>query len=161
MPIYMKFGSIKGNVTEDKHKEWIELNSFQWGVGRSISTPVGHASNRESSSPSVSEITVTKSMDIASVGLLQAALGGEDPVETTLEFTQTSGSKGEQRVFLKFVLTNTMISGFSMSSGGDKPAESLSLNFTKIHEEFTPTAAENKQGTAPKVDYDLAAAKLA
>jgi len=160
MPIYMKYGTINGNVTEDKHKGWIELNSFQWGVGRAISTPVGRAANREASSPSVSEVVVTKPMDIASVGLLQAALGGEDPVETTLEFTQTSGNKGEQRVYLKFVLGNTMISGFSMSSGGDRPSESLTLNFTKIHEEFTPTAAENKQGTAPKVDYDLSLAKL-
>lgn len=161
MPIYMKFGStVKGSVTEEKHKEWIELNSFQWGVGRSISTPVGHAANRESSSPSVSEIVVTKHMDIASVGLLQAALGGEDPVDTHIEFTQTSGSKGEQRVFLKFELKNTMISGFSMSSGGDRPSESITLNFTKIHEEFTPTKEEHKQGTAPKVDYDLSLAKL-
>jgi type VI secretion system secreted protein Hcp len=157
----MKFGStVKGSVTEDKHKEWIELNSFQWGVGRSIATPVGHAANRETSSPSVSEIVVTKHMDYSSVGLMQAALGGEDPVEATLEFVQTSGSKGEQRVFLKFVLTNTLISGFSMSSGGDRPSESITLNFTKIHEEFTPTKEENKPGTAPKVDYDLSLAKL-
>lgn len=160
MAIYMKFGSIKGNVTEDKHKEWIELNSFQWGVGRSIGTPVGNAANREASNPSVSEVTVTKSMDIASVGLLQAALGGEDPAEATIEFTQTGASKGEQRVFLQFKLKNTMISGFSMSSGGDRPSESISLNFTQVHEEFTPTKEENKQGTSPKVDYDLSLAKL-
>ncbi|MGD9885959.1 MAG: type VI secretion system tube protein Hcp, partial [Reyranella sp.] len=28
----MKFGDIKGQVTADGFKDWIELNSFQYGV---------------------------------------------------------------------------------------------------------------------------------
>lgn len=36
MAIYMKYGDIKGAVTTDGFKDWIELNSFQWGqVGTS------------------------------------------------------------------------------------------------------------------------------
>ena len=34
MAIYMKFGSIDGAVTTKGFEKWIELNSFQWGVGR-------------------------------------------------------------------------------------------------------------------------------
>jgi type VI secretion system secreted protein Hcp len=48
-----------------------------------------------------------------------------------------------------------MISGYSVSSGGDRPMESLSLNFTKIELKM-PSAAE-KQGA---VTYDLATAKV-
>jgi len=36
MALYMKYGDIKGAVTTDGFKDWIELNSFQWGVGRAI-----------------------------------------------------------------------------------------------------------------------------
>ncbi len=36
MALYMKYGNIKGAVTTDGFKDWIELNSFQWGVGRHI-----------------------------------------------------------------------------------------------------------------------------
>lgn len=160
MPIYMKFGDVHGSVTEDKHQKWIEVNSFQWGVGRSIASPVGNTDDREASSPSVSEITVSKLNDVASVGLLQASLGGQDPLDVTFEFTQTSGSGGAQRVFLKYVIKNTLISGFSTTSGGDRPTESLSLNFTEIHVESTPAGADNKQGTAPKMDYHIGKAKL-
>ena len=46
MPIYMQIDGIKGSVTETKHKDWIQLNSFQWGVGRAISSPVGNTSDR-------------------------------------------------------------------------------------------------------------------
>ena len=54
MAIYMQYPNIPGAVTEEGHKGWIEINSFQWGVGRGISTPVGRAENREASMPSVS-----------------------------------------------------------------------------------------------------------
>ena len=38
MAIYMKFGDIKGSVTTDGFKDWIELGKFQWGVGRSVNS---------------------------------------------------------------------------------------------------------------------------
>ena len=34
MALYMKYGDIKGAVTTDGFKDWIELNSFQWGASR-------------------------------------------------------------------------------------------------------------------------------
>ncbi|MBV8186069.1 MAG: type VI secretion system tube protein Hcp, partial [Alphaproteobacteria bacterium] len=34
MAIYMKFGDVKGQVTTDGFKDWIELNSMQYGVSR-------------------------------------------------------------------------------------------------------------------------------
>jgi type VI secretion system secreted protein Hcp len=51
MPIYVKYGKtmIKGNVTEKGHKEWVEVSSFQFGIGRGIGSPVGRAANREAS----------------------------------------------------------------------------------------------------------------
>jgi type VI secretion system secreted protein Hcp len=160
MPIYMKYGSIQGSVTEAGHKGWIELNSFQWGVGRSISSPTGNTADREASSPSVSEITVTKLNDVSSVYLVQESLGGE-AVEVDIEFTQTSTTGGTQRVYLKYKLTNTLISGYSTSAGGaERPAETLSLNFTEVFEESTPVGSDQKTGTPPKVTYDLAQAKL-
>ena len=39
MPIYVKYGTIAGNVTESGHTGWVEVNSFQWGVGRGIGSP--------------------------------------------------------------------------------------------------------------------------
>ena len=41
MAIYMNYNnkSPTGDVTESGHKDWIELSSLQWGVGRGISSP--------------------------------------------------------------------------------------------------------------------------
>ena len=76
MPVYMKFEGIDGDATHQGHEKWIECTSFQWGTGRSIMTPVGRAANRESSAPSISEVTITKASDVASIKLFQEAVTG-------------------------------------------------------------------------------------
>src|SRR5579864_7871476 len=143
MPIYVKYAAINGDATESTHSQWIEVNSFQWGVGRGISSPTGGSSDRESSAPSVSEIVVTKPTDIASVKLLDESLQG-DGKDVTIDFCKTD--KGNLSVYLTFVLNNTMISGYSTSSGGDRPQESLSFNFTKVMMTDVGLGSKNDQG---------------
>jgi type VI secretion system secreted protein Hcp len=67
--IYMNWDKVPGGVTTKGFEKWIELTSFQWGVGRGIGSAMGGATGRESSIPSVSEIVVTKLMDSSSPGL--------------------------------------------------------------------------------------------
>ncbi len=159
MPIYMKYndGAIKGDVTADGHTDWIELNSFQWGVGRGISSPTGGSKDRESSAPSLSEITVTKAQDSASGKLLTEAFQGEG-VKCVLDFCKTDAGKLE--VYMTYELEDTMISGYSISSGGDRPSESLSLNFVKIN--FVPKVADKdgKMSNGDAVQYDIGQAKI-
>ncbi len=128
-PILMAYGNIKGDVTDKGFKNDIALNSFQWGVGRSISNATG-GGGRVISAPSISEIVVAKNFDSSSVPLIQQALGG-DPTNVTIDFANTD-AKAKLQLYLEITLKNTLLSGYSMSSGGDLPSESLSLNFTKI-----------------------------
>ena len=157
MPIYVKYAAINGDVTAADHTQWLEVNSFQWGVGRGISSPTGASADRESSAPSVSEIVVTKATDVATVKLLDEALQGEG-VDVTIDFCKTD--KGNLSVYLQYVLTNTMISGYSVSSGGDRPQESLSFNFTKIMCKDVGLGAKNEDGQPATVGYDLALANV-
>src|SRR5262249_11123077 len=92
MAIYMKVEGIDGDVTEAAHKAWIEVNSFQWGVGRGIGSPKSSASDRESSEASVSEVVVTKPSDEASTNLLRAALWGKGK-KVNVHFTRTGTDK--------------------------------------------------------------------
>jgi type VI secretion system secreted protein Hcp len=159
MPIYMNYDSlaVKGDVTAEGHKDWVELSSFQWGVGRGISSPTGAAADRESSAPSVSEITCTKDQDKGSIKLLNEALQGEGKT-VIIDFVKTE--KGKLENFLTFTLTNTMVSGYSLSSGGERPSESLSLNFTKVEMKVTPLGAAGETESPETVTYDLATAKV-
>jgi type VI secretion system secreted protein Hcp len=157
MPIYMKIDSINGEVTAAGYEKWIDVSSLQFGIGRAISTPVGGGSKRESGHPSISEITLSKQFDTASIDLFSWSTAGASKL-VKIDMVQT-GDKDKVSAYLHFELTNTLISGYSMSSGGDKPSESLSLNFTKITEKYIPYDSDNKAGQPIVKGYDLTTAK--
>jgi len=160
MAIYMKFGGIQGDVTAAGHIGWIELNSLQWGVGRGVSSPTGSSADRESSAPSVSEVTITKDQDTASDGMLTEAFtgdGGGNGATVQIDLTRTQS--GQLVVFQSIVLSNVILSGYSTSTGGDRPTESLSLNFTKIAVTNTPMKPDGTTGSPSTTTYDLAQAK--
>lgn len=153
MAIFMKYGEMNGEVTAEGYKDWIELGSFQWGVGRGISSGVGGGSKREASAPSVSEITVTKTMDAFSPLALKESIGGEG-VTVKIDITRTDG-KGNHVAFQKYILEGTMVSGYSVSSGGDRPSESMSLNFTKFDNEYIKVDDKFAPTTTGHYIYDL------
>ncbi len=159
MPIYMNYDSlaVKGDATAANWEGWIELKSFQFGVGRGISSPTGGSADRESSAPSVSEITVSKDQDSSTGPLLTAALQGEG-VTVIIDFVKTSS--GQLVKYMEYTLTNTMISGWSTSSGGDRPSESFSLNFTKVQVDPTTIDATGTISNANPVTYDIGTAKV-
>src|SRR5580698_785494 len=130
MAIYMKYTSpnIDGGVTTTGFEKQIELNSFQFGIGRGVGSPTGGSTNREASTPSVSEITLSKVLDEATGNLIKEAYSGKGAATLVISFVRTDGGGGT--AYLQYTLTDTMLSGYSISSGGDKPSESISLNFT-------------------------------
>jgi len=157
MPIYMNYNDLPGDATAEGHEKWIELNSFQWGVGRGVSSPTGGSADREASAPSVAEIVVTKANDVSSTKLLNEALQGEGQT-VKIDFCKTD--KGKLEAYLQLTLTNCLISGHSFSSGGDRPTESLSMNFTKVEFKNIGMGAAGDTGSPDSVTYDVAQAKV-
>lgn len=152
MAAYMKYGSIDGAVTTKGFDKWIELNSIQFGVGRAIGTAARGLETRESSEPNISEIVVTKRMDKSSTKLLHDAWAGDLSSDVTIKMTTTT--KDQVDTFLELKLKNCGLSGYSLSSSGEAPTESLSLNFTEI--QMTYTGRDSKVGGSPDtVGYDL------
>ena len=155
-PIYMNFPGISGDTITRGFENQIQVDSFQWGVERAISSPVGGI--REAGAPHVGEITITKLMDKASPLLLQSSLVGQAVSPVTITFVKEAGT-GPVR-YAEYTLDNVLISGYSVSSGGDNPTESLSLSFTKITFKFTPTNPDGSPGTPIQTTYDLALGKV-
>ena len=160
MAIYVKYTSpnITGDVTTQGFAGQFEVQSFQFGIGRGVGTATGAAGNREASTPSVSEITLTKMYDQASGDLLKEAYSGAGKAGAVISFVRTDSGGGV--TYLQYTLTNVMLSGYSISSGGDRPSESISLNFTKIETKFTPQKDDGTPGTSATVTYDLGLQKL-
>jgi len=152
MAIYMKFGKVDGAVTTDGFGKWIELNSFNWAVRRSVGSGAGGKA-RESSAPNISEIVVTKYLDSSSTKLYQDAVAGT--FDTKVEIRLTTTTKDKVETYLAYEFENCGVSSYSINSGGDKPTESLSLNFLRVT--YTPSPLD-KSGRVKKGDvvyYDL------
>jgi type VI secretion system secreted protein Hcp len=133
----MKFGDIKGESTEDRHKDWIELSSYQWGVGRGNAGPTGSAVEREGRPPSVSEIVITKPTDASSPALRALSVRGGVRRDVIIEETDPRG-----RVLIRYVLKDAMISSYSLSGGGARPMERLTLTVSRVERQAVPGTVE-------------------
>lgn len=154
MAIMLNYEGVTGESTIQGFEKWITLNSAQFGVGRGISSSYGN-STREGSIVSVSEITITKETDGTTVKLLEEALHGKLNKLVKIAFLRTGA--GEAQEYLSFELNGTGVSGYSMSSGGDRPAELLSLNFDKFILKYNPIG-DDLTGSPATVGWDLAKA---
>ncbi len=69
---FLKIATVPGESTDDKHKEWIEVLSYSWGVsqmlGGSASSTGSHAGQRAD----FSAFSVVHSLDKASPKLFLA-----------------------------------------------------------------------------------------
>lgn len=155
--IVLKFATeIKGQSTVDGHAGWINVDSMQLGVGRSITAQAGGSAKREVSSPSVSEVTFSRQADMASPELFFQACGGVSLGKCEIHVLQVIENKPQ--VFMKIELEDALISSYSLSGGGETANDSFAVNFSKISYQFdTFDGKKITTGTAKK--WDLSANK--
>jgi type VI secretion system secreted protein Hcp len=154
--MFVKIGDIHGESKAEGFKNWIRLESFQYGVSRNVSSGAG-GSTRESSAPNISEIVVTKYFDKSSAKLFQDSVAGTFDTKVVIKMATTT--KNMTETFLTFELTDCGVSSYSLSSGGELPMESLSLNFLKIMVTPTPLDKSGQIKKGDVVSYDLLAMK--
>ena len=148
--IYLKIEGVEGEAITKGHEKWIEVSSLQWGVGRSVTLSGG---TNQGSLPNFSEVVFTKPTDKTTPFFFLEAAQGKGK-EVSIDFTQPSGTSGEQ-IYYQITLSDVLVSGFSQSSGGDRPTESIALNFSKIKMTYTPYSPTGIKGTPVSAEYDL------
>ena len=121
--------AIKGDSTLDSHTDWITIDGIEFGVGREI-TSSGGGTDRETSNPAFSQISLSKSMDKASVDLMMQAACGVSLGKATIHFIQTAGADAKTEAYLEIVLSDAIISSYGGNSSGERPSETMSISFT-------------------------------
>jgi type VI secretion system secreted protein Hcp len=137
MGIYWKIGDgpdVKGDSTEASHENWIRVNGLSFGSGRFVGTHTGRLNDREADNGAVSEITLSKDLDNASVELFFATAGDEGK-KMTIEVTKTE--KGAEVTYLKYELENALVTSYGLGAGSDGGSEQVTVNFTKISKTYT------------------------
>ncbi|MGL4401470.1 MAG: Hcp family type VI secretion system effector [Luteolibacter sp.] len=144
--LFIKMENITGEVTTKGYEGYIKLESFQWALSRTISSPTGGGSTRETSAPAFSELTLSKTVDSSSTAIFLNAVGSSSLATVTLVLVDTTTNV----VFYRLTLNDVLVSsqGHSGAAGSDKPAESISLNFTKIKIETFDSTGKTTTGLA-------------
>jgi len=105
----------------------IDIQSFSWGSSNATVNSV----NREANPPSVSQVVITKKIDISSPALFRACAAGQHFPTATLNIV--TGGTGLQEAFT-YTMTNVAVSSAEYAGnagGGDTPVESVTFKFTK------------------------------
>lgn len=145
--IILDLPGIAGECLVKGFEEKIECLSFSHAVAMQMTSD---PSNRERTSgkPNVQDFTISKYMDKSSPVLNQTCCEGKK-----IGDAKVSVGRNENGAFMPlmvYTLKDTMISSVSSaSSGGDKPSETVTLNFTAIQWDYTAQKPDStKEGTS-------------
>jgi type VI secretion system secreted protein Hcp len=136
---FLKIDGIPGESTDDKHKDWIEVLTYSFGVAQSA-TVGSTAGARSAERANFSDFSFVKSLDKSSPKLFLFCANGTHIKEMTLQLHRATGDKQK---YLEVKLSDNLISSISPSwSPGGLPMESVAVNFGKIEYIYTQTDAK-------------------
>jgi len=148
--IFAKIGDIKGESSDDKHKDEIEVLSFSWGVAHAgVSAGSGAAAGKAT----FQDLSIVHHIDKASPLLLKACATGTHIKDATI--THRKAGKGQQE-YLVVKLNDVIITGVTHGGASGQPfSESVSLAFAKVNLEYKPQKADGSLDAGIHFKYDL------
>jgi len=155
---FLKIEGIKGESTDDKHKDWIEILSYNWGVSQMASAAASTSGGGTSQRADFQDLSIVKTLDSASPLLFKACATGSHIKEVKLELCRAGGDK---LIYMEYTMNNVIISSLSTGGGGGgEPTESVTFNYGKINLNYIKQAREGggAAGNVP-AGWDLEANK--
>ena len=154
--IFAKIGDIKGESTDAKHKDEIEVLSFSWGVASN--PPSGGGAGGGAGKATFQDLTIVHPIDKATPALLQACATGTHIKDATITHRKAGGSQHE---YLIVKLNNVVITGVNHSGTPDAPDfESVNLSFGKVHLEYRPQRPDGSPDTPVHFKFDVKTGKV-
>jgi type VI secretion system secreted protein Hcp len=168
---FLQLDGVPGESTDDKHKDWIELLSYDHSMMQPVSSTRSSAGGAGSGRTQHGDFMISKHVDKASPKLYEAISNGKHFSKAKIEVCRAGGS---QVKFLEINLEEIMISSVALSGSGtangsagngqstgqDLPVEHVGLNYGKI--EWIYTQQKRKDGSGGgnvSAKYDLTAGK--
>jgi type VI secretion system secreted protein Hcp len=146
--IFLAISAIPGQTQQTGFSNAIECLSYSHGVSIQVTGDTSN-SERTSGKPNHQDFHLTKYVDQASPLLNQNCCMGQNLGVATI--TVGRNDTGAFLPILIYTLQNTVISSVSVGGGGgDKPVETLSLNYSAIQWQYTvQNETGGKEGQVP------------
>jgi type VI secretion system secreted protein Hcp len=151
--IYLKVDNVTGESVDTDHQDWIEIDSFSWGLNNPASFAIN--AGGQATQANFGPLVVSKHCDKASSALAIACANGAHPGKATLSCMKLDGTSRVE--YLKIELEHVMVTDLQWGgSGGDQiVSESCSLIFNKITTTYQVQKDEGGAGGAATFSYDI------
>ena len=142
---FLKIQNLPGECTDDKHKDWIEILSYNHGVSQPTSGTQSSAGSRTAERVNHQSFSVVKQLDKTSPKLNLKCCNGEHIQEIKVELCRAGG---EKQKYMEYIMNDVIVSsvrpGGSNQGGGDVPLEEVAFSYGKIT--WTYTELDHKTG---------------
>ncbi|MEM6939710.1 MAG: type VI secretion system tube protein Hcp [Pseudomonadota bacterium] len=161
MTMYVEIPGIKGEATEENHKDWIIIQSYSQSVMRNIMVEDLGSSKKGMGKAQWSAIDCVTENSLASPKLMEAVAAGTVFNEVKIHFLRADAAQGaDAKPYMTYLLTDAMIASFTTSGSTDMvPTESFSLMYTTIEVEYKALDTKNKEKAKSAVKWDVGKAK--
>jgi type VI secretion system secreted protein Hcp len=149
---FLKFDGIKGESTDAKHKDEIDVESWSWGETHAAAGPGGGGG---AGKVAMQDFHFTMRQNTASIGLMKACATGEHIKSATL--TGRKAGK-DQLEYLTYKFQDLLVSSFQ--TGGSEladiaPIDQVSFNFAKIAVDYRPQQGDGTLAPPVHFGFDL------
>jgi type VI secretion system secreted protein Hcp len=151
--IYMRIDGIEGAVNDGPHKGAIEILSYSWGATNTGAHGAGGGGG--AGKVSVHDISISKVTDKASPKLFEHVCTGKIIPRALLTVTKGGRAGEPEQTYLTVTLSDCLISSYQSGGENDSlPAESLSLNFSKIEYKVFFDGPDGRASTSATYDHN-------
>jgi type VI secretion system secreted protein Hcp len=155
--IYLKLDGCNGESLDSEHRDWIEVESFSWGVDNPSSFAI--AQGGQATQAHIAQFNIQKRADKGSINLFKCCLTGKHLPSGILECLKLDGDK--RIVYLRIQLTDIMVSNFQWSGTGGEHLmhEQVSLVFAQFKETYTLQQNVGSSAGAIEFGYNIQTAR--
>jgi type VI secretion system secreted protein Hcp len=150
---FLKLDGIKGESTDDKHKDEIDVLSWSWGLTQSGSFGTGGGAG--AGKVQFQDFHFTSKISKASPNLFMSCASGQHIKEATI----TARKAGErQQDFLIIKMNDVLVTSYQTAGSGQSealPTDQFSLNFAKIEYTYVPQKPDGSAGDDVNGGWDL------
>ncbi|MCL2714476.1 MAG: type VI secretion system tube protein Hcp [Alphaproteobacteria bacterium] len=134
MAIYLQIDGIHDDTSSTDHGKWMDIEQMKWNISRNMH-PVADMGIEDE--PTISNVTLTRVRDDFSTRLFEESCAARNRRKAVIHLV-TIRSPGETHI--EYTLENTLIANYSVDSSGDRPIETIRLNFTgmQVKQDFPP-----------------------
>jgi type VI secretion system secreted protein Hcp len=155
---FLKLAGIKGESTDSKHKDEIEVLSFSFGIAQKVH---GRGGGGGQGKTTVDDFRLVKSVDTASPDLFDACCSGKH-IQEGLITIRHAGDNKEAFDYYKVTFEDVLISSVAPAGNVNDgtPMENVSLNFASAKIEVRRQDASGQPGPWESSQCNLAGEKF-